>query len=90
MDLRRAKVEAKALAIAKTFTIEGDCELPPLPKEVLMNGLFVCCQKLTQLWVGLFSKIPKNAWQSLQTWKQSKLYTIVLLLHLGNGIYIQL
>jgi hypothetical protein len=70
MDLRRTKVEARALAIAKTFIIKGDCELPPLPKEMLMNGLFTCCQMLTQLWVGLFGKIPKNAWQSLQTWKQ--------------------
>jgi len=63
--LRRAKVEATTLAIAKTFTIEGDCEMPLLPKEVLMNGLFPCCQRTTQLWVGLFSKIPKNAWESL-------------------------
>jgi len=61
--LRRTKVATTALAIAKTFTIEGDCELPP--KEVLMNGLFPCCQRPTQLWVGLFGKIPKNAWQSL-------------------------
>ncbi len=40
-DLNRIKVEVRALTIAKTFTIEGDCKLPPPPKEMLMNGLFV-------------------------------------------------
>ncbi len=41
MDLSKADVEAKALATIETFTIEGDCELFFLPKEVSMNGLFV-------------------------------------------------
>ncbi len=40
-NLSRAEVEAKALATAETFTIEGGCELPSPPKEMLMNGLFV-------------------------------------------------
>jgi len=33
MDLNKAKVEARALIIAKTFIIEGDCELFPPPKK---------------------------------------------------------
>jgi hypothetical protein len=45
MDLSRAKMEAKALATVETFTIKGDYELPPFPKEVLMNGLFVSLSK---------------------------------------------
>jgi hypothetical protein len=32
--LKRAKIEARALAIGKTFAIKGDYELPPLPKKV--------------------------------------------------------
>jgi hypothetical protein len=41
--LNRAEVEARALTIAKPFTIEGDCELPFPPKEVLMMGYLPCC-----------------------------------------------
>jgi hypothetical protein len=40
MDLNKVEVEARALAIIETFTVEGDCELHPLPKKMLMNGLF--------------------------------------------------
>jgi hypothetical protein len=36
--LNRAEVEARALTIAKPFTIEGDCELPPPLKEMLMTS----------------------------------------------------
>jgi hypothetical protein len=39
IDLNKVEVEAKALATIETFTIEGDCELPP-PKKMLLNGLF--------------------------------------------------
>jgi len=39
-DLSKVKVEARALTTIETFTIEGDCELSPLLKKVLMNGLF--------------------------------------------------
>jgi hypothetical protein len=39
MDLSKADVEAKTLTIIETFTIEGDCDLFFLPKEVSMNGL---------------------------------------------------
>jgi hypothetical protein len=33
MNLNKAKVEARALIIAKTFIIEGDWELFPPPKK---------------------------------------------------------
>jgi hypothetical protein len=33
MDLNKVELEAKALIIAKTFTIEGDCESFPPPKK---------------------------------------------------------
>jgi hypothetical protein len=38
-------MEPKALATVETFTVEGGYELPPPPKEVLMNGLFVLLSK---------------------------------------------
>ncbi len=33
------------MATVETFTVEGGYELPPPPKEVLMNGLFVLLSK---------------------------------------------
>jgi hypothetical protein len=58
-------VEAKALTIAKPFTIEGDCELPLPPKKMLMMDYLPCCQKRTQLWIRLFYNILKIVCQSL-------------------------
>jgi hypothetical protein len=44
--LNKVEVETKALAIVETFTIEGVCELPPLPKEMLINGLFTLLSRI--------------------------------------------
>jgi hypothetical protein len=38
-------MEARALATIETFTIEGDCELHPPSKKMLMNGLFASMSK---------------------------------------------
>jgi hypothetical protein len=45
MDLKKVEVEAKALATIETFTIEGDFELFPPPKKMLMNGFFALLSK---------------------------------------------
>jgi len=52
-------VEAKAFAIAETLTIEGDCELPPLPKEVLVNGLFALLSKIDMVMDKILLQDPK-------------------------------
>jgi hypothetical protein len=52
-------MEAKALAIAKTFTIEGDYELFPPLKEVSMNGLFVLLSKTDMIMDRTLLQDPK-------------------------------
>ncbi len=47
------------MATIETFTIEGGCELPPPPKEVLMNGLFVLLLKTVMVMDMTILQDPK-------------------------------
>jgi hypothetical protein len=53
-------MEATTLTIIETFTIEGDCELPLPPKEVLMNGLFALLLEIEMIMDKTLLKDPKT------------------------------
>jgi hypothetical protein len=57
--LNKVEVEARALATIETFTIEGDCKLPPPPKEMLMNGLFALLSKTNMIMDKTLLQDPK-------------------------------
>jgi hypothetical protein len=52
-------MEATTLTIIETFTIEGDCELPLPPIEVLMNGLFALLLEIETIMGKTLLKDPK-------------------------------
>ncbi len=47
------------MAITQTFTIEGVCELPPLPKEMLINGLFALLSRIDTILDKTLMQDPK-------------------------------
>jgi hypothetical protein len=87
-NLSRAEVEAKPLATAETFTIEGGCELPPPPKEMLMNGLFVLLLETNTVMNMTFLQDPKACMAIFMNMEIIETLRNSLLAELGNGIYI--